>query len=48
MKRGDELLDHLRTEKQRLEVIRQAMVQLEEQARQKAAAEQQKRREKAG
>jgi len=47
MKRGDELPDHLKTEEQRLEVIRQAMAQLEEQARQKAAAEQQKRREKA-
>jgi transposase len=47
MKRGDELPDHLKTEKQRLEVIREAMAQLEEQARQKAAAEQKKRREKA-
>jgi len=47
MKRGDELPDHLKTEEQRLEVIRQAMAQLEEQARQKAAAAQQKRRERA-
>ena len=47
MKRGDELPGHLKTEKQRLDVIREAMAQLEEQARQKAAAEQQKRREKA-
>jgi transposase len=47
MKRGDELPDHLKTEKQRLEVIRQAMAQLEEEARRKARAEQQKRREKA-
>ena len=47
MKRGDELPGHLKTEKQRLDVIREAMAQLEEQARRKAAAEQQKRREKA-
>jgi len=47
MKRGDELPDHLKTEKQRLEAIRAAMAQLEEQARQKTAAEQRKRREKA-
>jgi len=47
MKRGDELPDHLKTEKQRLEVIRQAMAELEEEARRKAAAEQEKRREKA-
>ena len=47
MKRGDELPDHLKTEQQRLEVIRQAMAQLEEEARRKARAEQQKRREKA-
>ena len=47
MKRGDELPDHLKTEEQRLGAIRAAMAQLEEQARQKAAAEQQKRREKA-
>lgn len=46
-KQGDELPDHLKTEKQRLDVIRNAMAQLEEEARQKAAAEQQKRKEKA-
>jgi len=46
-KRGDELPDHLKTDKQRLDVIRNAMAQLEEEARRKAAAEQQKRREKA-
>jgi len=46
-KRGDELPDHLKTEKERLEVIRNAMAELEEEARQKAAAVQQKRREKA-
>jgi len=46
-KRGDELPDHLKTEAQRLEVIRNAMAQLEEEARQKAEAEQEKRREKA-
>jgi transposase len=46
-KRGDELPDHLKTEAQRLEVIRDAMAQLEEEARQKAEAEQEKRREKA-
>ena len=47
MKRGDELPDHLKTEEQRLKVIRQAMAELEEEARRKAAAEQEKRREKA-
>lgn len=47
MKRGDELPEHLKTEGQRLEVIRQAMAELEEEARRKAAAEQEKRREKA-
>ena len=47
MKRGDELPDHLKTEEQRLEVIRQAMAELEEEARRKAAAEQEKSREKA-
>lgn len=46
-KRGDELPEHLKTEKERLDVIRNAMAQLEEEARQKAAAEQQKRQEKA-
>jgi len=46
-KRGDELPEHLKTEKERLDVIRNAMTQLEEEARQKAAAEQQKRQEKA-
>ena len=46
-KRGDELPEHLKTEKERLDVIRKAMVQLEEEARQKAATEQQKRQEKA-
>jgi transposase len=46
-KRGNELPDHLKTEKQRLDVIREAMAQLEAEARQKVAAEQQKRREKA-
>ncbi|MGB2986121.1 MAG: IS1182 family transposase [Phycisphaerae bacterium] len=46
-KRGDELPDHLKTEKERLDVIRNAMAQLEEEARRKAAAEQQKRRDKA-
>jgi len=47
MKRGDELPDHLKTEKQRLEAIREAKQALEAQAREKAAAEQQKCREKA-
>ena len=47
MKRGDELPDHLKTEQQRLEVIRRAMAELEEEARRKAEAEQEKRREKA-
>ena len=46
-RRGDELPEHLKTEQDRLRVIREAMVQLEDEARQKAAAEQQKRREKA-
>ena len=46
-KRGDELPEHLKTEKERLDVIRNAMAQLEEEARQKAAAEQRKRQEKA-
>jgi transposase len=46
-KRGDELPDHLKTEAQRLEAIREAMARLEEEARQKANAEQEKRREKA-
>ena len=46
-KRGDELPEHLKTEKKRLDVIRKAMTQLEEEARQKAAAKQQKRQEKA-
>ena len=46
-KRGDELPDHLKTEAQRLEAIRDAMARLEEEARQKANAEQEKRREKA-
>jgi hypothetical protein len=46
-KRGDELPDHLKTEAQRLEAIREAMAQLEEEARQEAEAEQEKRREEA-
>ena len=46
-KRGDELPDHLKTEAQRLEVIRSAMAELEEEARRKAEAEQQERRERA-
>jgi transposase len=46
-KRGDELPDHLKTEAQRLEVIRNAMAELEEEARRKAEAEQEERREKA-
>ena len=46
-KRGDELPDHLKTEKERLDVIREAMAHLEEEARQKAAAKEQKQREKA-
>ena len=46
-KRGDELPEHLKTEKERLDVIRKAMAQLEEEARRKAAAKQQKRQEKA-
>jgi len=46
-KRGDELLEHLKTEKKRLDVIHKAMAQLEEEAQQKAAAKQQKRQEKA-
>jgi len=46
-KRGDELPDHLKTEAQRLEAIREAMARLEEEARQKAKVEQEKRREKA-
>ncbi|MEI6171285.1 MAG: hypothetical protein WCQ45_02230 [bacterium] len=46
-KRGDELPDHLKTEAQRLEAIREAMPRLEEEAQQKAKAEQEKRREKA-
>jgi len=46
-RRGDELPEHLKTEQDRLRVIREAMAQLEAEARQKAAAEQQKRREKA-
>lgn len=46
-KRGDELPDHLKTETQRLEVIRNAMAELEEEARRKAEAQQQERREKA-
>jgi transposase len=46
-KRGDELPDHLKTEAQRLEVIRNAMAELEEEARRKVEAQQQERREKA-
>lgn len=46
-KRGDELPEHLKTEKKRLDVIRKAMAQLEEEARQKAAAKQQKHQQKA-
>jgi len=46
-KQGDELPEHLKTEKERLDVIRNAMAQLEEEARHKAAAKQQKRQEKA-
>jgi len=46
-RRGDELPEHLKTEQDRLRVIREAMEQLEAEARQEAAAEQQKRREKA-
>ena len=46
-KRGDELPEHLKTEKKRLDVIRKAMTQLEEEARQKAAAKKQQRQEKA-
>lgn len=46
-KRGDELPDHLKTEKQRLDVIREAMAELEEEARRRAEADQRKRREKA-
>jgi transposase len=46
VKRGDELPEHLKTAAQRLKVIRNAMVELEEEARRKAEAEQQERREK--
>lgn len=46
-KRGDELPEHLKTEKKRLDVIRKAMAQLEEEAQQKAAAKQQKHQQKA-
>lgn len=43
-RRGDELPEHLRTRKQRLEAIRKAMAELEEEAREKARAEQEARR----
>lgn len=47
MKRGDELPDHLKTNKQRLEAIQSAMAELEQEAQEKMAAEQDKRRDKA-
>ena len=44
---GTQLPDHLQTAKQRLNAIREAKQALEEEAREKACAEQQKRRAKA-
>jgi len=46
-KRGDELPEHLKTERQRLAAIEDAMAALEAEAREKAAAEQTNRRKEA-